>query len=97
MNFKHPNGGLQTVTWSDHYPGCSKCREVDLDKPATFVNACGFPCSALLGEEMKKRAAPIAAKKAAEIKAWATEAGFKTDPGVSKEKLRQITRYVGER
>lgn len=65
---------FETVTWGDHYPGCVKCREVDLDKSSSFVNACAQG-SVLINEEMVKRQYPIVAAKRAEVLAWAKKAG----------------------
>lgn len=63
------------VTWSDHYPACEKCRNVDLEVTATFVNACAYPGAALLNEELAKRQAPIVAQKRKEVREWAKKTG----------------------
>lgn len=65
----------ETVIWSDHYPSCKGCREVDLGKPASFVHACAHPGAALLNEELQKRQAPVVAKQRQEVKEWARKTG----------------------
>ena len=62
------------VYWGDHWPGCEKCREVDLEKPLSFVSTCALG-SQLISEEMVKRQAPIVAKKRDEVKKWAKRMG----------------------
>lgn len=71
------NGGkpeFTNVVWRDHYPGCDKCRSVDLEKPASFVNACAEG-SPLILEELAKQQAPIVAQKRAEVREWARKTG----------------------
>lgn len=86
------SSGEVIVTWSDHYPGCEKCREgVDLEKSSTFVNACAKG-SRLVMEEMQKRQAPIEAQKRREVEKWAKEAGTFIKHRVKDP--RAITRYV---
>jgi hypothetical protein len=62
------------IYWGDHWPGCEKFRSVNLGKSASFVNACVMG-SQLLNEEMIKQRAPIVAKEADEVRAWAKRAG----------------------
>jgi hypothetical protein len=64
----------KNVVWADHYPGCEKCRGVDLEKTASYVNACAEG-SPLLMEELTKRQSPIVRQKAQEVKDWARKAG----------------------
>lgn len=64
------------IYWGDHWPGCEKCRSVDLDKSASFVHACVMG-SQLINEEMVKRQAPIVKQKREEVRKWAEAAGFK--------------------
>jgi hypothetical protein len=84
---------LVDVSWGDHSPGCKKCRRVDLEKSASFVDACAMG-SKLIAEEMAKRQAPVVAQKRAEVKKWAREAGFAVDSGLSKDRVKAITKYV---
>lgn len=63
-----------TVTWGDHYAGCSRCREVDLKSSATLVKACALG-GELIKEEMAKIAALLEAKKKREVREWAKKAG----------------------
>lgn len=94
MKFRQPGGGYVEVTWSDHRAGCPKCSEVDPDKPASFVKACAVG-SPLLMEDLKERQAPVERQKQTEVKEWAKQAGvFKVDAGLSKERVKAITKYV---
>jgi hypothetical protein len=70
-----PNTTYEQVSWGDHYAACAKCREVDLEKPASFVNACGYPGAALLNEELTRRQAPVVREKMAAVREWARKAG----------------------
>lgn len=80
------------VVWGDHAPGCEKCRQVDLNKSASFAHACASPGAALLTEELRKRQAPIETEKRKENERWTRERGtFKVDKG-SKPNMR----YVGD-
>lgn len=74
MKLKNEKNDLVDVTWSDHAPGCAKCREVDLDRPASFAAACAQG-SALLQEEMIRRQAPVVRQKSAEVRKWAEKTG----------------------
>lgn len=62
------------VYWNDHWPSCEKCREVDLEKSASFVKACATG-SQLINEEMIKRQAPVVRQKRKEEREWAQRAG----------------------
>ena len=66
------------VYWGDHYPSCEKCREVDLEKSATFANACAEG-SPLLAEEMIKRQRHLQQEKERAVRAWAKKAGVFKD------------------
>ena len=72
--YEHGRPVLREVFWSDHYPGCKHCREVDLAKPRTFSLACVLG-SQLLNDELVKRQAPIVKQKRAEVLEWAKRAG----------------------
>lgn len=78
MKFIEKYNGLEPVYtqifWLDHKPACAKCREVDIERSATFANACAQG-SVLLAEELAKRQAPIVKKKAAEVREWAKKTG----------------------
>lgn len=71
-----PDGTLiyEHIVWGDHYYGCEKCREVDLDKPASFVAACPLG-SRLINEELIKRQAPVVRENAQKVREWARKAG----------------------
>lgn len=74
MKLKKGENDFVTVTWSDHAPGCVKCRDVSLDTPPQFVNACPLG-SQLIGEEMIKRQAPVVREKAAAVRKWVETTG----------------------
>lgn len=91
MKLYSPNDIEQIITWFDHFPSCAKCREVNLDKSSTFVNACAQG-SILVMEEMKKRQAPIEAQKAREVEEWAQKAGT----FIKQKSKTKTVKYVGE-
>ena len=67
------------IIWGDHWPACEKCRNVNLEKPATLANCCAQG-AALINEELIKRQIPVVAQKKAEVRRWAEAAGcFKID------------------
>lgn len=74
MKFRDSHGQDVIVTWGDHWPGCDKCREVVIEKSATFANACAQG-SPLLMEELAKRQAPAESAKRKAVEEWATKAG----------------------
>lgn len=75
MKFKTAEKEFKEVIWGDHWPGCEKCRTVDLDKPSTLAYACAHPGAALLMEELTKRQAPVVAQSRKEVREWARRAG----------------------
>lgn len=90
---KHPE---VFITWGDHEQTCKQCRHVDLGKSATFVRACAMG-SALLTEELRKRAAIPARQKARDVEEWAKKTGnFAEFDRGKPDHVRRITRYVGE-
>lgn len=82
------------VKWSDHYPACKACREVDLDKSATLALACPMG-SVLAKEELQKRAVPAVKEKERKVREWARKAGtfHEVDHRVSRDLLQGITKY----
>lgn len=62
------------VTWSDHLEVCKRCRDVEIEKSATFVKACVLGSNLLL-EELAKRAAPAIKAKQEEVREQAEKAG----------------------
>ena len=62
------------IEWGDHWPGCDKCRQVDLEKSDSFTVAC-VTGSQLINEELVKRQAPIVKQKREEVRKWAEKAG----------------------
>ena len=76
MKYRDPHSetGETIIFWGDHWPGCEKCREVDIEKSATFANACAQG-SPLLMEELARRQAPKVAEKRKQEKEWAEKAG----------------------
>lgn len=74
MKFYDSKGVETIITWGDHWPGYDKCREVSIEKSATFANVCaqGAP---LLSKELVKRQAPAVKKKRSEVLGWAQKAG----------------------
>ena len=66
------------IYWNDHAPQCEKCRSVDLDKSATFINACGEGAP-LLAEECVKHQRPLQAEKDRQVREWAKKAGVFKD------------------
>lgn len=91
MKLYGPKDEETIVTWGDHWPNCDKCREVSLEKSATFSNVCaqGAP---LLSEELTKRQAPIVKAKTQAVKEWAGKAGvFPTGKSANVK-----TKYMGE-
>lgn len=93
MKFYDSHGEEKIISWGDHWPGCASCRSVNIDKSATFVNACAQG-SPLLMEEMAKQRAPIAREGAQINKQWARDRGtFHTEAKTSKALLASITKY----
>jgi len=74
MKLHGPRGEETIVTWGDHWPGCEECRAVEIERSATFANACAQG-SPLLIEELAKRQAPVATQKRKEVEEWAKKAG----------------------
>lgn len=74
MKFIDKDGDTRIVMWGDHWPACAKCREVDVAKSATFVNACAQG-SPLLMEELARRQAPVEKEKRATVLEWARKVG----------------------
>lgn len=74
MKFHDSSGNEITRSWGDHWPSCERCREVSLEKSATFANACAEG-SPLLMEELTKRQAPVEKQKRKEVEDWAKARG----------------------
>lgn len=87
---------LKEIFWGDHAPACERCREVDLQRPATFVHACACPGAQLLDEVLRKRQAPVVRENAKQVREWAEKAGFDTRKPVGRATLDQITLFVGD-
>lgn len=64
----------ETVTWGGHSAFCEKCRGVDLENSATFINACAEG-SPLLMEKLVALQAPFEAEKKRRVLEWAKKAG----------------------
>ena len=64
----------KNVYWSDHRHDCRKCERVDVEKSTTFTLACAEG-SPLLSEFLIDKQRPVEKQKAAEVLAWAKEAG----------------------
>lgn len=74
MKFINHHGEDVEIRWSDHRPGCAKCREVEIDSSATFSRSCAQG-GVLLMEELKKRQAPVERAQRRAVEKWAEEAG----------------------
>lgn len=74
MKLKNMYGEAVILTWSDHVPGCPSCRMVDIEKSATFANACVLG-SQLLLEKLAQMQAPIESEKRKAVEKWAEDAG----------------------
>ena len=87
---------ITVIVWGDHWPGCEKCRAVNLSKPATLASACPDPGAQLLKEELRKRQAPVVTKARKEVEEWAKKTGAFTEFDNKVKDARKITRYKGE-
>lgn len=87
------NGNKEVIVkWGDHWPACEHCRTVDIDRSATFANACAQG-SPLLMEELANRQAPVVRQKSAENKEWAKKAGTFVVDKANKEAVTNVTKY----
>jgi hypothetical protein len=94
MKFFNHRGEDVEVRWSDHAPACPRCRDVDLDGPASYAWTC-VQGAQLLTEELKKRQASVERARAKKNLEWAEEAGtFINKKAKDKDHLARITRYV---
>lgn len=79
------------VTWNGHRYECMTCRDVDIEKSATYGQACVLG-SKLIMEELVNRQRPTQAQKNKEVEEWAKKAGvFKVG-----KRLAFTTKYVGD-
>ena len=69
---------FETISWSDHRHGCEKCQSVDVERTATFVNACAEG-SPLLMEYSASLQAPAQKEKEKTVREWAKRAGVFKD------------------
>ncbi len=81
------------IHWGDHWPGCEKCRKVDVEKSVTFPYSCAQG-AVLLAEELAKRQAPVVREKTAAVRQWAKETGgFPEFDKGNPEFVKRVTKY----
>lgn len=83
------SGKIYLVTWLQRVPGCTKCRQVNVAKSASFIHACALG-SRLLMEHVSDKQRPVEKDKSMKILGDAIRAGVFV---ISKEQLYAHKRW----